>query len=68
MPEGHRTMKDLIYYIRADEAGHRGVNHTFANLDQNEDPNPFVSNFKDRDFHVSGSLYPRTFLINSTRS
>jgi len=49
MPEGHRTMKDLIMYIRADEAVHRGVNHTLGNLDQNEDPNPFVSDFKDRE-------------------
>ncbi|KAF3767265.1 alternate oxidase precursor [Cryphonectria parasitica EP155] len=47
MPEGHRTMKDLILYIRADEAGHRGVNHTLGNLDQKEDPNPFVSQYRD---------------------
>ncbi|KAK4163396.1 AOX1 alternative oxidase mitochondrial precursor encoded by the AOX protein [Cladorrhinum sp. PSN259] len=46
MPEGKRTMKDLILYIRADEAVHRGVNHTLSNLDQNEDPNPFVSEYK----------------------
>lgn len=39
-------MKDLILYIRMDEAGHRGVNHTFGNLNQNLDPNPFVSKFK----------------------
>ncbi|RDA90535.1 hypothetical protein CP533_4143 [Ophiocordyceps camponoti-saundersi (nom. inval.)] len=49
MPQGHRTMRDLILYIRADEAGHRGVNHTLGNLNQKEDPNPFVSTFKDRD-------------------
>ena len=49
MPEGNRTMRDLILYIRADEAGHRGVNHTLGNLNQNEDPNPFVSTFKDRE-------------------
>ncbi|KAI1470115.1 alternative oxidase [Daldinia caldariorum] len=47
MPEGKRTMKDLILYIRADEACHRGVNHTFGNLNQKEDPNPFVSEYKD---------------------
>ena len=47
MPEGKRTMKDLIYYVRADEAVHRGVNHTLSNLDQKEDPNPFVSEYKD---------------------
>lgn len=42
-------MKDLILYVRADEAGHRGVNHPLGNLNQKEDPNPFVSIFKDRD-------------------
>lgn len=47
MPEGHRTMKDLILYIRADEACHRGVNHTLGNLNQKEDPNPFVSTYRD---------------------
>jgi len=47
MPEGNRTMKDLILYIRADEATHRGVNHTLGNLNNKEDPNPFVSDFKD---------------------
>ncbi|KAI0107573.1 alternative oxidase [Nemania sp. FL0031] len=46
MPEGKRTMRDLIMYIRADEACHRGVNHTLSNLDQKEDPNPFVSDYK----------------------
>jgi Alternative oxidase len=66
MPEGKRTMKDLMLYIRADgksgsplelsmsprshdltEAVHRGVNHTLGNLNQKEDPNPFVSVYKD---------------------
>ena len=47
MPEGHRTMKDLLLYIRADEAKHREVNHTLGNLKQNEDPNPFVSVYRD---------------------
>ncbi|KAK0621726.1 alternative oxidase-domain-containing protein [Bombardia bombarda] len=46
MPEGKRTMRDLILYIRADEAVHRGVNHTLSNLNQMEDPNPFVSDYK----------------------
>lgn len=30
MPEGHRTMRDLLLYIRADEAKHREVNHTLS--------------------------------------
>lgn len=47
IPEGHRTMRDLLLYIRADEAKHREVNHTLGNLDQNKDPNPFVSSCKD---------------------
>lgn len=46
MPEGRRTMRDLVLYIRADEATHRGVNHTLGNLNQKEDPNPFVSDYK----------------------
>lgn len=45
MPEGQRTMRHLILYIRADEAGHRGVNHTLSNLDQKEDPNPFITEY-----------------------
>ncbi|KAK4999021.1 inducible alternative oxidase 2 [Elasticomyces elasticus] len=47
MPEGYRTMRDLLLYIRADEAKHREVNHTLGNLDQDDDPNPFVSEYKD---------------------
>lgn len=47
MPEGNRTMRDLLLYIRADEAKHREVNHTFGNLKQTEDPNPFASVYKD---------------------
>ena len=33
MPEGKRTMKDLMMYVRADEAKHREVNHTLGNLE-----------------------------------
>ncbi|TVY83331.1 Alternative oxidase [Lachnellula suecica] len=47
MPEGARTMRDLLLYIRADEAKHREVNHTLGNLKQQEDPNPFVSSYKE---------------------
>ena len=47
MPEGHRSMRDLLLYIRADEAKHREVNHTLGNLDQRNDPNPYVSSYKD---------------------
>lgn len=38
---------DLLLTVnQADEASHRGVNHTLGNLDQKEDPNPFVSEYK----------------------
>ncbi|KAK0299879.1 inducible alternative oxidase 2 [Friedmanniomyces endolithicus] len=47
MPEGQRTMRDAILYIRADEAKHREVNHTLGNLDQKNDPNPFAAKFED---------------------
>ena len=47
MPEGQRKMVHLLKYIRADEAKHREVNHTLGNLHQKEDPNPFVSEYKD---------------------
>jgi hypothetical protein len=45
--EGERSMRDVLMHIRADEAKHREVNHTLANLDQKLDPNPFVSSYKD---------------------
>jgi hypothetical protein len=47
MPEGKRTMRDLMLYVRADEAKHREVNHTLGNLDQEGDPNPFISTYVD---------------------
>jgi ubiquinol oxidase len=47
MPEGHRKMINLLYYIRADESKHREVNHTLSNLNQTEDPNPYVSHYRD---------------------
>ena len=47
MPEGKRTLRDLMLYVRADEAKHREVNHTLGNLQQRGDPNPFVSEYKE---------------------
>ncbi|KAI9732774.1 MAG: Alternative oxidase, mitochondrial precursor [Cirrosporium novae-zelandiae] len=47
MPEGHQTMRDLLLYIRADEAKHREVNHTLGNLNPKTDPNPYTSEYKD---------------------
>lgn len=45
IPEGKRTMRDLLLYVRADEAKHREVNHTLGNLDQKTDPNPYASEY-----------------------
>ncbi|OBT85151.1 hypothetical protein VE02_05642 [Pseudogymnoascus sp. 03VT05] len=59
MPEGHRKMKDLLLYIRADEAKHREVNHTLGNLEQNGDPNPFVSTYID-----PTKLHPTKSMVN----
>ncbi len=36
------VVRDVIMCIRADEANHRDVNHTFANLDFEMDTNPFI--------------------------
>ncbi|CAK7904274.1 alternative oxidase, mitochondrial [[Candida] anglica] len=36
------TILDLVLRVRADEAKHREVNHTLANLEQNKDRNPFA--------------------------
>ncbi|KAJ5328236.1 hypothetical protein N7452_008626 [Penicillium brevicompactum] len=47
MPEENRTMRDLIMYIRADEAKHREVNHTLSNLNQASDPNPYQIEYAD---------------------
>lgn len=56
MPEGHRTIKDLILYVRADEAKHREVNHTLSNLIQKMDPNPFNCEYKDDKPHPSKGI------------
>lgn len=42
------------------EAIHRGVNHTLSNLDQKDDPNPFVSEYKD-DSKVDAALKPEGY-------
>lgn len=36
------SFKDLVLRVRADEAKHREVNHTLANLNQSKDRNPFA--------------------------
>lgn len=40
-------MRDLILAVRADEACHSHVNHTFARIPQ-DGPNPFT----DKDSHL----------------
>jgi len=39
---GRGTVFDMIKCIRADEANHRDVNHTFADLEWKRDVNPFI--------------------------
>lgn len=56
IPEDKRTMLWLARYIRADEAGHRGVNHTFANLDQNTDANPFEQDVRNKSSSVPNAV------------
>ena len=41
------TMEDLLLAIRADEAGHRHVNHTLASLEA-RDKNPFTPEEMER--------------------
>lgn len=41
------TMYDVILYVRADEAKHREVNHTFGNLVQSHDRNPYALKIDD---------------------
>ncbi|VVT47201.1 uncharacterized protein SAPINGB_P001593 [Magnusiomyces paraingens] len=43
------TMYDLILYVRADESKHREVNHTFGNLDQTHDRNPYALRIDDHE-------------------
>lgn len=40
-------MKEVLLYVRADEAKHREVNHTLANLDADTDPNPYMTEYED---------------------
>jgi hypothetical protein len=56
MPEGQRKMRDLLMYVRADEAKHREVNHTLGNLNQALDPNPYQTEYRDpaRDHPTKG--------------
>lgn len=41
------SFKDLVLRVRADEAKHREVNHTLANLNQKADRNPFAFQLRD---------------------
>ncbi|SPN97151.1 related to alternative oxidase precursor, mitochondrial [Cephalotrichum gorgonifer] len=56
IPKDKQTMLWLTRYIRADEAGHRGVNHTFANLDQKHDPNPFEQDTRNTSSPVPNAI------------
>ena len=43
LPPGHDYVRDLLMVVRADEAKHREVNHTLANLQQKVDVNPYAA-------------------------
>lgn len=45
MEDGKDGILDLLKVVRADEAKHREVNHTLANLEQKCDPNPYIANW-----------------------
>jgi hypothetical protein len=45
--DGKRVHRAGLTCLVLAEAVHRGVNHTLSNLDHDEDPNPFVSIYKD---------------------
>lgn len=73
IPPERRTMLWLTRYIRADEAGHRGVNHTLANLDQQTDPNPFEPSARDENPKIPNAVlrpqgYERSEVIEGIES
>ncbi|KAI5791912.1 putative alternative oxidase [Geopyxis carbonaria] len=43
---GKDGVRELLHVIRADEAKHREVNHTLANLEQARDVNPYVARWE----------------------
>lgn len=43
---------DVIYAVRSDETTHRFVNHSLANLNVQDDVNPFA--LREPDMHVKG--------------
>lgn len=70
MSEGEDDVLQLLRIIRADEAKHREVNHTLANLDQEKDANPYMvevrpGELEERGLEVDGSRgLPRKDLKN----
>lgn len=56
------TMLDLLYAIRADEAGHRFANHTFANV-QDHDFNPFSIKEPDAQSQSSRFLFDPLLIV-----
>ncbi|KAL3447851.1 alternative oxidase-domain-containing protein [Aspergillus insuetus] len=47
MPEDQQKICDLLMYIHADEAKHRGVDHILANINQVADPKPYQAKYSD---------------------
>ena len=40
-PADDAMMRDVLLAVRADEANHRDVNHTFSSMKQDGEENPF---------------------------
>lgn len=55
-------MLDLLYAVRADEAGHRFANHTFANV-QDHDFNPFSIKEPDAQSQSSRFLFDPLLIV-----
>lgn len=67
LEKGHDSWEDCLQHMLADEAHHRDVNHTFAELPRNA-PNPFVEeHFKNFDAAVRRK-YHVTMRKNDGRS
>ena len=51
---------DVLYAVRSDETTHRFVNHSLANLDADNDVNPFA--LMEPDMHTKGKKIAYVFL------
>eukprot|EP00798_Chlamydomonas_sp_ICE-L_P023800 gene23800-9362_t len=57
------TMRDVVLCVRADEAGHAHVNHTFSDMDQSE-KNPFINGRVGMDQNEQNAIIPGRLDLN----